>query len=295
MKKINYLLIVSFIIFIFNIDCYAFSEQYKYNYEVTSVTFDGQHGTITGWAILNAGVRDGSSGTHASPSLNRKYESTKNNPYSYALKIYGINVNGDSKQEVRYIVGTAKTISNQKSLTGLMCWRNSSGSCVSDRSPKYEKVKFKFSFDFADFSDSTKYHDASFPNEPINGYKFVLSVTSTKSDCNNSSCTQTFGLTFLEDAVSSDAKKYFDSSTYMKKLDFLANSAYVRSKNCSDGYRVTKIRKAGSRYEIVDSEFCTSKNVTYYKIKVNGKKGWVPASWIAPPKDTYTIMVNETP
>ena len=31
----------------------------------------------------------------------------------------------------------------------------------------------------------------------------------------------------------------------------------------------------------------------YSAVKVNGKKGWVPASWIAPPKDTYTVMVNE--
>lgn len=300
MKYLRLLVILCLFYWLSVYDCYAFDKNYKYNYEITSVNFNGQVGSIEGWGILNAGVTDSSNRRgcqheHCSPNLDPDLESTKTNSYQYELRIYALNINGSNIKEVKYINATKSVVSSQKSLTQVMCYK-SSGKCVDNRSSEYENVKFRFSFDFNDFNNPSKYKNAAYPSLLVNGYRLELTIRSTAGNCNgsnNSKCSETFGLSFLESAVSNEAKKYFDSSSYMSQVYLVANEISAKTGSCSTGNTAFQVEQAGNSYGIITNQYCSSVDMTYYKVKNGTKEGWIPASWIAPLKSSYTVMQND--
>lgn len=310
--------VLIFILMLFSLlDCYAFDRNYKYNYEVSSVSFDGKRGTIEGWAILNAGVNDNSNSdtSHGSPDINRNLESTDTNSYKYTLRIYALNVDGNVAKEIKYIEYEESSKTNNVDLTDVMCFKQD-GFCVDERSSNYKNVGFKFNFDFDHFKDSRKYTIVGNSKLIINSYKFVLTVKSTAgtcSDSNDESCSETFPLTFLEEAVSTDARVYFDSKTYADEVTFVANQAGLikdlldsnnKCRNRIPGNSALNINKAGNNYKLTKSSeegilknkasyYCNDRGVRYYHLTISGVSGWVPASWIAPVKGEYTAIKND--
>lgn len=49
MKRVTYLLIILCLVVFLVDNCYAYDQNYSYNYELRNVTFDGTNGAIEGW------------------------------------------------------------------------------------------------------------------------------------------------------------------------------------------------------------------------------------------------------
>lgn len=292
----KYILILILLFVSFNVKAFSI---YNYNYEINSVDFNGSSGKIVGWAILNAGCNEGISPRHDS-----NLDSTSSNSYKYTLHLYQIDGNEKKLKVIDFEPTKIKG-------TDVIHRALQDSSVGSGGNPTYKNVYFEFDFSVSGFSDPSKYKKIADGNAA--GYLFELTVKSTNGECakNESfkssarnktlSCSQTFELSFYEESISTNAKKYFDSGTYLKEMKFVANNANVRSTfdksvsgTCRSGSKY-KLNSGGT-YNVSSRSACGNESSGYmynYKIKIGNSYYYAPANWLAPKEGNPTIITTD--
>ena len=320
MSKIKLLIIIICFFFCFNLDVLAFNKDYKYNYDVSLLKKE-TNGlvTIEGWAIRNAGVDDNSSGF--SPSLTPELGSgtnsslctgNDNNYYKYSLKIIPVKSNG-SYQIEEAIDSSDINITYQNlntSLTGVMCNRDSNNNCRKKKSPCYENVGWRFTFNENDL-DTSKFK---------NGYILYLEIYSSGNDE-----TIGFPLAVYNDKVvgldydyiyegqtidnykveivvrngykqkiSGDTSKSIDNSTDSSKGDNYKCyfSPYSYGSRKSTAIEILNVLGAGMYYPPGTKN---TQKIWFYQVDSQctgypDTKVWAPSSWIAPAKGMAMII-----
>jgi len=304
MKKIFF--IISFLFVFFSIDCYAWlgpgknSHGQNYNYEVTSFNINQNGvGSISGWAILNAGAKDG-----ASPKLNKAKQSgggtarsrkkcngsDDSNTYLYTLDIYSVKKSGSSYKEVAKVKSYGPVVGNHSlDLTYEMCSKNSSGTICgpnfSSMNPCYDNVGFSFNFDLSGVSNS------------YDGYKFKLTVKSQRGNYFES-----FDLSFDMSVVDDSSLKFVDAKTFLNKLKLAViegrpwqNPGNLNGTKCKGGGNWLDGSRDSNTYTFDD--VYNNGYIVWYKLNRNGNNcaNWVPASWVFSASTVPTVTVPSNP
>ena len=300
--KIYLFFIFLMIIFSCNVDVFAFSKSYGYNYEVKNLTKDSEGNiTISGWGIINAGVCDKSNcycGIRAcspgypkndpSPNLNSnlgsgsnssKCTGNVNNKYKYTLYLVPVNKDGKTfdeskKEKISQIDGGGT------SLTSIMCRLDSKGKCDIDYSPCYENVGWSFTFNEDNTVKKAKYK---------NGYIFYLEIYST-----GGKHIEEFPLVIYKDRISSNfgSDYYYTDGTTIKKdmkVQVIAFSGYYQK--CSNGDCQQKNKEQFLNGDVYAVTGFDNDEQTYFKV---GNNLFIPSSWVAPPKGDSTVITPPT-
>ena len=146
MKKRMFFLLFLSILFAFNLEVLAFTGDY--NYEVKTLSKDASGNiTVTGWAIPNAGVKDG-----ASPSLNinrgsgsgNNCSGKSTNYYTYTLYAVPLDSNSQFKSDLSDAILIGSKNGSGTDLTPIMCY-TIDGRCDASKSSCYKNVGWSFS------------------------------------------------------------------------------------------------------------------------------------------------------
>ena len=304
MKKKIIIIFIFLLFFLIKIDVLDFSG--NYNYQVNKMSKNSETGriSISGWAILNAGVDDG----YGSPSVskNSKYGSgsasdkctgNSNNYYQYILKAVPLDASKNRLMDKAITLGTKN--GSGISLTDEMCYRNSEKKCVKKRSSCYENVGWSFSFNESSVAGLS------------NGYVFYLTVNSMTKGNSTPKKSISFPLVIYENRITGMKTSYYDYSSKSTisnmKVEIIAYGGYQQKKYSING-KIDKDCKFtnGTLYSVKETKMYTNNKYYSYNLKVkctyrddntNKKRtsysAWAPASWIKPPEAVASVM--ETP
>ena len=304
MNKKRIIIFMFFLFFLIKLDTYAFSG--IYNYEVNKMTKNEETGniSISGWAILNAGVDDGyespsvsANSKYGSGSVSSKCTGSGDNYYQYILKAVPLDASKNRLIDKAVTLGTKS--GSGTSLTDEMCYRNSNKDCVVTRSSCYENVGFSFSFNESNMAGFN------------NGYVFYLTINSMTKGVSNPKKSVSFPLVIYTDRITGMKTSYYDYSNNTTisnmKVEIIAYGGYQQKKYSINGKIDNECRfDNGTIYNVLKNQMYTNNKYYSYNLEVtckysyedsNGvrryatsKSAWAPASWLKPPEATVSVM-----
>lgn len=302
--------IITILILLLSINTYAFSKKYDYNYEVTSFSITNDNIlNMQGWAIINAGVNDGSSGDNASPSLNRNYSSCghwedygcKNDNYSYKYSLIGeglkCNTDGSNCEVLATETLVNKIFGSPLDLTAKFCRRDSKSKCMPKYSPAYVNSKFTFSNVSLDnlLQDSTK----------INSVRFYMQINSTWPTCvndeNQGRCKVRFPVAIPEEIIKDDVTKAkIKTTSLMRDVKILVNGLYLGNYEIFPTYANKKdTGKRWGTYKTIEINSIDLDMPSKYNLKVTNTSNksitlGISSVYLAPPDDN-AVIINAKP